>query len=45
MKLIFGDLGFVEQEHKNSFNYLRTLKGLPTAHFTIDFQQRIVGNL
>lgn len=45
LKQIFHDLGFTQQEYKNSFNYLRTLRGMPSAHFTIDFQQRIVGNI
>lgn len=47
LKQIFRDLkfGFTQQEYKNSFNYLRTLRGMPSAHFTIDFQQRIVGNI
>lgn len=45
LKQFFRDLGFTQQEYKNSFNYLRTLRGMPSAHFTIDFQQRIVGNI
>lgn len=45
LKQVFHDLGLTQQEYKNSFNYLRTLRGMPTAHFTIDFQQRIVGNI
>ncbi|XP_061187984.1 uncharacterized protein LOC133196050 [Saccostrea echinata] len=45
LKYVFGELGFSQQEHKNSFNYLRTLRELSTVHFTVDFQQRIVGNL
>ena len=41
----FTMLRLSTQEYKNSFAYLRTLKGTNKAHFTVDFQQRIVGNL
>jgi protein-disulfide isomerase-like protein with CxxC motif len=45
MKHVLNEMGFSQQEHKNSFNYLRALRELPIAHFTVDFQQRIAGNL
>ena len=45
LKNAFTVLGLSTQEYKNSFDYLRTLKGTDKAHFTVDFQQRIVGNL
>ncbi|XP_048778067.1 uncharacterized protein LOC125681856 [Ostrea edulis] len=45
LKHILNEMGFLQQEHKNSFNYLRALRELPMAHFTVDFQQRIAGNV
>lgn len=45
LKLLFKELNITEQKHKNSFDYLRTLRGLDGIHLTVDFQQRIAGNL
>ncbi|XP_061187985.1 uncharacterized protein LOC133196051 [Saccostrea echinata] len=45
LKYIFNELGLSQQEQKNSVNYLRTLRGHQKARFTVDFQQRIAGNL
>lgn len=45
LKQVFTTLGFTQQQYKNSFDYLKTLRGLDKAHLTVDFQQRIVGNL
>ena len=42
---LYASLGITEQQHKNSFDYLRTLRGLDNVHMTVDFQQRIAGNL
>lgn len=43
LKLLYNELGITDQNHKNSFDYLRTLRGIDNVHFTVDFQQRIVG--
>lgn len=43
LKGLYTRLGLNTQELKNSFDYLRTLRTLDNVHFTIDFQQRIVG--
>ncbi|XP_076459148.1 uncharacterized protein LOC143292587 [Babylonia areolata] len=45
LKALYNRLGLNTQELKNSFDYLRTLRTLETAHFTVDFQQKIVGNV
>ncbi|XP_062579680.1 uncharacterized protein LOC134241662 [Saccostrea cucullata] len=45
LRYTFNELGLSQQEQKNSFNYLRTLREHPKARFTVDFQQRIAGNL
>lgn len=45
LQLLYSGLGITNQEHKNSFDYLRTLRGLDNVHLTVDFQQRIAGNL
>lgn len=45
LQLLYTGLGITNQEHKNSFDYLRTLRGLDNVHLTVDFQQRIAGNL
>ncbi|PVD39384.1 hypothetical protein C0Q70_02014 [Pomacea canaliculata] len=44
LKNLYQQLGLTTQEMKNSFDYLRTLRLLENVHFTVDFQQRIVGN-
>lgn len=45
LKKLYNKLGINEQQFKNSFDYLRTLRGMDHVHFTVDFQQRIVGNI
>lgn len=45
LQTLYNSLGITNQEHKNSFDYLRTLRGLDNVHLTVDFQQRIAGNL
>lgn len=45
LKGVFTSLGFTQQQYKSSFDYLKTLRGMDKAHLTVDFQQRIVGNL
>ena len=45
LKSVFSLLLFNQQDHKNSFNYLRTIRGQSNTHLTIDYQQRIAGNL
>ena len=45
LQLLYSSLGITSQEHKNSFDYLRTLRGLDNVHLTVDFQQRIAGKL
>lgn len=45
LKLIFTQLGITNQSHKNSFNYLRTIRGQENTHLTISYQQRIAGNI
>nr|KAG5703821.1 hypothetical protein BaRGS_031455 [Batillaria attramentaria] len=43
LKSLYSRLKLNTQEMKNSFDYLRTLRTLDNVHFTVDFQQRIVG--
>ena len=43
LKGLYQRLGLNTQQLKNSFDYLRTLRTLDNVHFTVDFQQRIVG--
>ncbi|XP_005090572.1 uncharacterized protein LOC101853991 [Aplysia californica] len=43
LKHLYQRLNIVDQDTKNSFDYLRTLRGLDHVHLTVDFQQRIVG--
>lgn len=45
LQSLYSSLGITNQEHKNSFDYLRTLRGLDNVHLTVDFQQRIAGKL
>lgn len=45
LKHLYVGLGINTSEHKNSFDYLRTLRGLEHIHLTVDFQQRIAGNV
>ncbi|XP_045168927.2 uncharacterized protein LOC123531754 [Mercenaria mercenaria] len=45
LRQLYTSLGINKTEHKNSFDYLRTLRGLDNIHLTIDFQQRIAGTL
>lgn len=43
LKDLYTRLGIKDEKTKNSFDYLRTLRGLDHVHLTVDFQQRIVG--
>lgn len=45
LKNVFNALGFTQQNQKNSFDYLRTVRGLEKMHITVDYQQKIAGNL
>lgn len=45
LKSVFTDLSFSQQNHKDSFVYLRTIRGQENIHLTVDYQQRIAGNL
>ncbi|XP_060584044.1 uncharacterized protein LOC132740200 [Ruditapes philippinarum] len=45
LKQLYTSLGINSTEHKNSFDYLKTLRGLANVHLTVDFQQRIAGNV
>ncbi|XP_063412520.1 uncharacterized protein LOC134695237 isoform X1 [Mytilus trossulus] len=45
LKRAFVELNFNLQEHKNSFDYLRTIRGQENTHLTVNFQQKIAGNL
>ncbi|XP_045169648.2 uncharacterized protein LOC123532306 [Mercenaria mercenaria] len=45
LKKLYDSLGIRTQEQKNSFDYLRTLRGLDNVHLTVDFQQRIAGSI
>ena len=40
---LYRELNISNQGHKNSFDYLRTLRGLANVWLTVDFNQRIVG--
>ncbi|VDI49327.1 uncharacterized protein LOC143059524 [Mytilus galloprovincialis] len=42
---LYNNLGITKQEHKNSFDYLRTLRGMDNIWLTVDYQQKIMGNL
>lgn len=45
LKYVFDKLRVTDQKYKDSFDYLRTIRGLDNIHLTVDFQQRIAGNL
>ncbi|XP_060584087.1 uncharacterized protein LOC132740237 [Ruditapes philippinarum] len=45
LRKLYDSLGIKTQEQKNSFDYLRTLRGLDHVHLTVDFQQRIAGSI
>ncbi|KAL8586179.1 hypothetical protein ACOMHN_057741 [Nucella lapillus] len=45
LRKLYSQLKLTTQDFKNSFDYLRTLSNLNNVHFTVDFQQRIVGNV
>lgn len=45
LKSVFADLSFSQQDHKDSFVYLRTIRGQENTHLTVDYQQRIAGNI
>ncbi|XP_063412525.1 uncharacterized protein LOC134695238 [Mytilus trossulus] len=45
LKQVFSSLNITQQDKKNSFDYLRTIRGLDKLHLTVDYQQRIAGNL
>lgn len=39
---LYKALGITQQSHKNSFDYLRTLRGMDNIWLTVDYQQRII---
>ncbi|XP_060073159.1 uncharacterized protein LOC132552974 [Ylistrum balloti] len=41
---LYSRLGITDQRIKNSFDYLRTLRGLDNVFLSVDFDQNIVGN-
>lgn len=41
---LYSRLGITDQNHKNSFDYLRTLRGLDNVHLSVDFEQNIMGS-
>ena len=43
LRLLYSSLGMTDQHQKSSFDYLRSLRHHSQAHFTVDFQQIIVG--
>ncbi|CAC5368306.1 unnamed protein product [Mytilus coruscus] len=45
LKQVFSSLQITQQDQKNSFDYLRTIRGLEKLHLTVDYQQRIAGNI
>lgn len=45
LRQVFLRLAITDQAKKSSFDYLRTLRGLNNVHLTVDFDQRIAGNL
>lgn len=45
LNILFTALNITDQGHKNSFDYLRTLRALDNVHLTVDFQQRIIGSM
>lgn len=45
LKNVFTSLGFNQQTHKNSFDYLRTIRGQDKTYITVNFDQKIAGNL
>ena len=42
---LYDELKITRQDHKNSFDYLRTIRGLDNIWLTVDYQQRILGNI
>lgn len=45
LKSVFTTMGFSQQNHKNSFDYLKTIRGQSNTHLTVNYQQKIAGNL
>ena len=45
LKDLYTRLRLNTQQLKNSFDYLRTLRTMDKVHFSVDFQQRIVGSV
>jgi len=45
LMLMFNRLNMTEQEAKNRVDYLQNLIGHEKAHFTVDFDMKIAGNL
>ncbi|OWF44236.1 uncharacterized protein LOC110458648 [Mizuhopecten yessoensis] len=41
---LYSRLGITDQRIKNSFDYLRTLRGLDNIHLSVDFDQNIMGS-
>ena len=40
---LYEDLGISSQEHKSSFDYLRTLREMDGVRLSVDFDQLIAG--
>ncbi len=45
LKHLYRELGITDQQHKASFDYLRTLKGHSNIHMAVDFEHLIAGNI
>ena len=43
LSILFNSVGLSTVEHKNSFDYLRSLADNQNAHLTVDFDQLIMG--
>lgn len=43
LKHLYSELSITDQQHKASFDYLRTLKGQEKVFLAVDYQQLIAG--
>ena len=43
LKHMYSELGITDQQHKASFDYLRTLKGQDKVFLSVDYQTNIAG--
>jgi hypothetical protein len=43
LQLLYQRLGITTQEHKSSFDYLRTVREMENVHLGVNFQQMILG--